>query len=714
MRSLLALVALVVAVTACKPGPIDPPDSGMNEPEGCSVSFTHRARSTASTVYVVGEWNQFDRQKHPLKDPGATNTWSGTFKLPPGTWSYVYLENGQEVADDEGSAIRYVEGRAWSALRVADCTKPLLVPQPGSVVNASGSFSIDLAAFEADAVEISLSGPGGPASSSQMAISGGALTYSATGLQPGKYTARLTPTKAGQRGETVLLPFWVEAEPFRYTDSPLYMLMLDRFRNGDTANDNPGPGTARFEGGDLVGLEAAIREGYFDALHVKAIWVSPWQTQPTRVFPDGSNTVSGYHGYWPVKAREVDPRFGGNGALKTMVQEAHRHGIRIVMDAVLNHVHEDHEYFVDPAKRSWFRTGCNCGSSAACGWDNAALTCLFREYMPDIDWTQNAASDQFVSDMVWWMEEFDLDGIRIDAVKHVEDAAIINLTNRVRERFETAGTDYYMFGETFTGDVGTIKRYIGKNKLDGQLNFPLFMQMPETVFGRDDQGMQQVRSATAGSLSSFAGATMVDFVGNHDVARFITKADPMNRDRQGNGWSNLPGAPVGQLPYDRLYLAFAHLMTTPSVPLIYYGDEYGEWGGADPDNRHFLNREATYFPEQRAQIDRMKKLLAARAKLRGLRRGPLVDLWCNNEPWGSGQGNLYAYARTDADPKHSAVIVLNLTTNVWSGVSVTFPPALQWSSGTLREELAGRDIAFTNSTVTVDVPARGAVILSLK
>ncbi len=686
----------------------------MNEPEGCEVAFTHRARSTASTVYVIGEWNQFDRQKHALKDPMTTNTWSGTFKVPPGRWAYAFLENGAEVMDEGGPGVRYIEGRPWSALRVADCTKPLLTPQASTLVNGGGSFSIELTAVNTDAVEVSLSSSNSSAAGSMLPVTDGAVTYSVTGLQPGKYTAKLTPTKAGVKGETLLLPFWVETETFSFRDSPLYMLMTDRFRNGDTSNDRPGTATARFEGGDLQGVEAAIREGYFDALSVKAIWLSPWQTQPTRVFPDGSNTVSGYHGYWPVKAREVDARFGGDAALRSLVKEAHRHGIRIVMDAVLNHVHEDHEYFADAAKKSWFRTGCLCGSSPECGWDNAAQTCLFRTYMPDINWTVNEASDQFVSDMVWWMEEFDLDGIRVDAVKHVEDAAIINLTNRVRERFETAGTDYYMFGETFTGDAAAINHYIGKNKLDGQLNFPLFMQMPETVFARDDQGMQQVRSATQASLSNFAGATMVDFVGNHDVARFITKADPANRDRQGSQWSNLPGAPVGQGPYDRLYLAFAHLMTTPAVPLIYYGDEYGEFGGADPDNRHFMNKEATYFPEQRAQLDRMKKLLAARAKLRGLRRGPMVDLWCNSEPWGSGSGNLYAYARTDADPRQSAVVVLNLTLNTWTGVTVNFPSSLQWSSGTVREEISGRTLPFSSSTVTVDVPARGAVILSLQ
>src|SRR5262249_20497483 len=135
----------------------------------------------------------------------------------------------------------------------------------------------------------------------------------------------------------------------------------------------------QFEGGDLKGLEASMRDGYFDALNIKAIWVSPWQTQPDGVFPAADNVhqVSGYHGYWPIKAREVDRRFGGNAALTSMVLEAHRHGIRIVMDLAINQVHQEHEYFVDPGKASWFRAatgktsgpGCICGSSPECGWD---------------------------------------------------------------------------------------------------------------------------------------------------------------------------------------------------------------------------------------------------------------------------------------------------------------------------------------------------------
>jgi hypothetical protein len=218
-------------------------------------------------------------------------------------------------------------------------------------------------------------------------------------------------------------------------------------------------------------------------------------------------------------------------------------------------------------------------------------------------------------------------------------------------------------------------------------------------------------------VSSFGPAEMVNFIGSQDVPRFISKSDPSNRNNVANQWDNLPGAPSGQLPYDRLFMAFINLMTIPNVPLIYYGDEYGEFGGSDPDNRHMLNQPATFFAEQRNQLDRMKRLLASRASLRGLRRGPLVELWCNNQAWGSGQGNLMAYARTDADPKQAAIVVLNLTTSTWSGVQLTQAQLAQagWTQGgVLHDDLSQTDYPITNSQVTVDVPARGAVILHLK
>ncbi len=734
-RSFLPLVSAsaLAALASCSVKPEPPPPPPDEPVTGCLVKLSYRPQASASRVGVIGEWNGFDRMAHPMADPDGDGTYEVELRAAPGLWAYAFLENGSEVVDKEARYARYVGGRPFSAMRIADCKLPSISVVPGSIVNVrprpgAGEYKVKVALSAGEGVEGPIAVEGTlktPAAAQPRTLSGSEVKLAAdgktaeihlAGLADGKYRLTLRATAQGKSSEDLLLPFWIEAERFSYRDSPLYMLMIDRFRDGDPSNNGPAltnvPASVQFQGGDLQGVEQAIREGYFDELGVKAIWLSPWQTQPRGSYRslDGRQ-VTGYHGYWPIEARTVDPRFGGENALKSLVAEAHRHGIRIIMDAVLNHVHIEHEYFHDPAKKGWFRTGCTCGSSNDCGWDNARLTCLFADYMPDVDWSNNDAAAQLIDDTLWWLEEFDLDGLRLDAVKHIEDAAFTNLTSRVRERFEQGGVHYYMFGETFTGDSGLIKRYIGPRALDGQLNFPLFMSVPETVFARDDNGLQHVRGVTNANLADFGDALMVNFVGNHDVARFITKADPTNRDRQGNKWDNLPGAPDGQTPYDRLFLAMANLMTIPGVPLIYYGDEYGEFGGSDPDNRHMMNREPNLWQPQRNQLNRMKALLEARAKLRGLRRGPLLDLWCNEEPWGAGRGNLYAYARPDPDPRQSAIVVLNLTANTWTGVVVRPPSQLSWPPGTVRDALTQRDYPFNDNTVTVDVPARGAVIL---
>jgi glycosidase len=128
---------------------------------------------------------------------------------------------------------------------------------------------------------------------------------------------------------------------------------------------------------------------------------------------DNYHNVTGYHGYWPVKARQVDPRIGGDAALSALVAEAHEHGIRILMDYVVNHVHQDHEYYQQHP--DWFRTGCVCGTQD-CDWTGKRLECLFTPYLPDVNWTVPEAGEQLVDDAVWWLDSFDLDGLRADAV----------------------------------------------------------------------------------------------------------------------------------------------------------------------------------------------------------------------------------------------------------------------------------------------------------
>ena len=133
--------------------------------------------------------------------------------------------------------------------------------------------------------------------------------------------------------------------------------------------------------------------------------------------------------------------------------------------------------------------------------------------------------------MSWWIETYDLDGGRIDAVKHVDDLAITNLAVRINERFETAGTDIYLKGETAMGwsghnlesnseQYGTINQYMGPNSLDGQADFVLYHATSDLVFATGQEDYMHLDYWTARSQDQYSeGSVMVPFIGSHDVSR---------------------------------------------------------------------------------------------------------------------------------------------------------------------------------------------------
>ena len=619
MRRAIFLVALLLAMSI--------PNVQAEGEEGVLFTWV----GSASTVELKGEWD-WD-QTIVMTESGGI--WSTTVDLEDGLYCYKFIVDDDYIFDPENTYRGYCDGIENSVVRVGDTphlshqiVDDILVVSSAENPNSDYAFNQNGNTWELDL----------------------------NTLQDGKHSITLAAD-----GKESLAVFWTgpNAE-FIWDDSLIYMIMTDRFVNGNTSNDGTPSGAeaeADWMGGDLEGVTQMIESGYFNNLGVNALWISPFNTNPTGSYiaADGQHMVSGYHGYWPIEPRQVDPRFGGEEALTEMVDAAHDAGLRVMADFVVNHVHEDHVYAQEHPE--WFNQGCICGTDS-CDWTERRLDCLFMDYMPDLDWKNRDASEQIIEDALWWAETFDLDGIRVDAVKHVDDHAMTNLATRINERFEATGTDFYLKGETAMGwsghtleenanDYGTINRYIGDDALDGQADFVLYHAVVDNVFTTGNMNYQHLDYWTNRSQDQYVdGAIMVPYLGSHDSSRFISRIQ--NDGTQWNQWEEQarPGTP-SSASYQSAKQGIAWLLTAPGAPMIYMGDEFGQHGGADPDNRRMLDFNLN--DDQQDLMNFTSDIANIRLENEALRRGTYSTY--HAEP------NMVAYEMTTSE--QSLLVVLN-------------------------------------------------------
>ena len=723
----------------------------------CLTTFKYLpgAGQTVSSVQVTGEWNAFANPGVTMTGPDADGFYSGSVAIAPaaapvdsdqpGLVGYKLLVDGNYILDPAGRYRKYVGGVENSAIHVADCHAPQLAlisktnvrPAAGQghftgrvkFVEATEKTAIDPAT-----VKVTLR-KDGVESAVTATLSGAEIDLDVGSLSDGKYTlfVNASDTK-GKAAHALRLVFWVESETYDWRDTVIYMGVTDRVKDGDTSNDAAKTSgidpRVDFQGGDYEGVRQMVADGTLDQLGIRAIWLTPFNTNPSDSFvaSDGIHQTMGYHGYWPTQARQVDPRFGGEAELHALIKEAHAHGIRILQDFVVNHVHQENAYFTEHP--DWFRTGCLCGTNN-CDWTVHRLDCLFASYLPDVNWTVPAVSDQYIADTRWWMDAFDLDGFRFDAVKHVEDAATLNLTSAIRDEFEPSGTKVFLTGETAMGwnncglacngdQYGTIAHYIGDptkggGGLDGQFDFVSYYAVPTTVWDKDNgNGLHMPHAdywTQAAGWEYPAGAIMSQYIGSQDTARSVTISSYRGQDGAhdpgvpGNQWDNIAAAPPDEESYQRERMALAWLLTTPGAPMIYYGDEYAEWGGSDPNNRVMWYGAGALNSDETSTLAWSRKLGTARKNLIALRRGDYEPVLNTDEM------NL-VFARVTADRVNVALVAMTLSSTT-SVFSAPLPPTIPLANGTvLHDRLGGPDVTVTGGAVQLSLAARGAAILA--
>lgn len=490
-----------------------------------------------------------------------------------------------------------------------------------------------------------------------------------------------------------------------WRDSVLYFVMTDRFRDSDGANmpvSGATDGDARvgpsgqYEGGDLPGVTMELP--YLADLGVTAIWLSAPYDNRDVVGAAGDpasdpHLYSGYHGYWPSPGNIsyaadgslasgsptplVEPRIGTSAQLHALVDGAHAtmgadgHPMRVLFDYVMKHVDDQSGLYM--AHPSWFISPVRtCGDGNV--WDDSywGTRCAFTTYLPSFDYYQDAPRAWSVSDAVWWANEYHLDGLRLDAIKHVPLTWLTDLRTRVASTFPTpTGGRFYMVGETFSyDDRDLLHRFVDPSTmLDGQFDFPFKARACEALFSRT-QGLDSFSSWMDGNDHFYGdGALMSTWIGNHDIPRAIHFASGQIGDcRQGsyvgNSWTPSTYAqPTDPAAYERLALAFVVMLTNGGVPMIYYGDEIGLAGGGDPDNRRMMNwDDGTLLAPQLALRSTVRALAHARGENPVLGRGRRVTLSVSADTW--------VYRRTGCTGADDVLVAINRAD---SAQSVTIP-----------------------------------------
>ncbi|MBL6975426.1 MAG: glycosyl hydrolase [Deltaproteobacteria bacterium] len=638
-----------VADTLVDPGADTP---GQAIPRPCEVVFTWTGGPDTLSVTVPGEWNAWEPTSHPLSASGAA--WTVTVpasEIGAGEWGYKFLVNGTDWSlDPANPLVKYVgdDHTMNSRVTVPDCNLPLLELESVEADWAAKSVEVVVRAYTGiggeDLTHASLSVEAGgvPLVGDWFDPATQRFVVKRTGLEPGKHSLVFNASSSQGDARPLFVPVWLEKEPFNWEDAVLYFAMTDRFKDGDPTNSAPASclqagHKANWLGGDFEGIRQKIESGYFDSLGVTALWVSPANDNPNGCYGgDLSLSYTAYHGYFPLSLDQSEDHFGDLDDLRNLVDAAHARGIRVLMDLVANHVHIDSDLW--SLHKDWFHQDVIvCGDDN--NWNDHPIDCWFQPYMPDLDYRKVDATVAFTDAAIRWAREADLDGFRVDAVKHMIHDFGRTLKVRVKADLEASGVPFYLVGETFVSEWGdgagdaenTIKAYVSKDELDGQFDFPLYWEILK-VFARGEGGMDRLAQVTAGSAGFYGtDAIMSTFLGNHDVPRFMSHATGDIPDQWGNGskeigWNNPPVLPTDPEPFQRLEQAFAFLMALPGVPLIYYGDEVGLPGAGDPDNRRMMTFDGL-SDHQLTLRQAVGALAQVRAAHPATRRGDFQVLW---------------------------------------------------------------------------------------
>ena len=409
------------------------------------------------------------------------------------------------------------------------------------------------------------------------------LTFVTRSAHPGKLeivatnprgTTKVSYRLSARRG--------VDEQPKGFSSADvMYLIMPDRFADGDKANDHlkdfrvPDDRSSprAYHGGDLRGIEDHL--DYLKRLGVTTIWTTPLY--------DNSAEQSGgtYHGYSATDMYAIDPHFGTMKDYRALVAAAHARGMKVVLDTVPNHVGPAHPWAKDPPMTGWLHGSVQShikvdddfkgvtDPTASAARRRVLLDGWFANVLPDLNQDNPLVSQYLVQNAIWWIESAGLDGLRIDTFPYVPrsfwhdyNAELHGLYPHLSDVGEIFNSDPHVtsFFAGGRANLGSDGRF--DTLLDTPFDYPMFFALRGAL--THHKPMTAIADVLKEDTLYPHPERLVIFLGNHDNKRFLSE----------DGAS--PAA---------LHLGFGLLATLRGMPQLYYGDEIDMTGGKDPDNR---------------------------------------------------------------------------------------------------------------------------------
>ncbi len=488
----------------------------------------------------------------------------------------------------------------------------------------------------------------------------------------------------------------------------VYLLMPDRFSNGDPSNDSmPGmlekPDRTKplgRHGGDIAGIRQHL--DYLKDMGITTIWPNP--------LLENNNLRESYHGYAITDFYMVDPRFGTNEDYKLMVDEAHGKGLKVIMDMVFNHCGINHWFINDLPMKNWihqfpeytrsnFRSECITDPYGSEADRNRMLQGWFDKHMPDLDQRNPFLKEYLIQNSIWWIEYAGLDGIRLDTQPYPYREMITEWNQRVNLEYP----DFNIVGEAWL-QKESMTAYYQKDAIVGDgynsgmysvTDFPLYNAMTRAFTENEgwSEGMARLYYVLSQDFLYANPDHVLTFLDNHDLTRYYNSI--------GN---DLPA----------LKMALTFLLTTRGIPQIYYGTEllmdgnsgvnHGEIrkdfpGGWPGDSLNAFTSKGRN-DKQNEVFNYMQKLLKWRKGNTAVTEGTLRHFIPEN--------GIYTYFRKDGD--QTVMVVINRNDQQKTVIMNRFAECTQgFSSGF--DVIYGRSVSLGQE---MSFPARSATVYELK